>query len=279
MSRPLGQKGDVILTPASLKNEYALITGASDGLGREFASGLAALGMNLVLIARNEANLNEAARVLRLTSNQKVIVIPVDLTDPLAVDRIRETLQQNSIRVKVLVNNAGSGAWGPFEKMTPETYTQMIDLNLKAPVLLSKLLFEDLRSFKESAVINVSSLAAVQPVPFMSTYAATKSFMTHFSMALWNEWEKYGIYVQTLMPGAMATRFDEKSGGFNAPFHKDQVGDIVKLSLSALLKTQKPIVYAKGSWSQRAFRKILPLPFLIRQVGKVFSPSAQKKLK
>lgn len=258
-------------TQISLKNEYALITGASDGLGREFAIQLASMGMNLVLVARSEAGLNETSRLLQLGPQQKVLVIPADLTDLGSFGRIREVLTQNSVKIKVLVNNAGSGGWGQFESMTPDLYSKMIDLNVKAPVLLSELLFEDLSGQSGSVVINVSSMAAIQPVPYMSVYSATKSFMTHFSLALWNEWEKRGVYVQTLMPGAIATRFDDKNGGFQAPFPKDQVGDIVKMSLAELMTRRRPIVYAKRSWSQRAFRMWLPLPFLVREVGKVFS--------
>jgi hypothetical protein len=261
-----------MLAKTGLKGQYALITGASDGLGREFAVQLASLGMSLVLVARSEAKLHETVRMLRLAPDQKAVVVAADLTDPSSFDSIREVLRKNSIRIKLLVNNAGSGGWGQFETMSPELYGKMIDLNIKAPVLLSKLLFEDLSNSVASAVINVSSLAAIQPVPYMSVYAATKSFMTHFSLALWNEWEKRGVYVQTLMPGAIATGFDEKSGGFKAPFPKDQVSEIVKLSLTELLTSRRPIVYARRSWSQRAFRMWLPLPFLVREVGKVFKP-------
>jgi short-subunit dehydrogenase len=260
----------------SLKNDYALVTGASDGLGREFAIQLASMGMSLVLVARSEEGLNETARLLKLASHQKVLVLTADLTDPAAFGRIREFLARNSVRIKLLVNNAGSGGWGRFEDMTSDLYSKMIDLNVKAPVLLSELLFDELSSQPGSAMINVSSLAAIQPVPYMSVYAATKSFMTHFSLGLWNEWEKRGVYIQTLMPGAIATRFDDKNGGFKAPFPKDQVGDIVKMSLTELTTRRRPIVYAKRSWSQRAFRMWLPLPFLVREVGKVFSPQRSK---
>lgn len=263
-------------TQISLKNDYALVTGASDGLGREFAVQLASMGMSLVLVARSESGLNETARLLKLAANQKVLVLAADLTDPSAFGRIREFLAQNSVRIKLLVNNAGSGGWGKFEAMTPDLYSKMIDLNVKAPVLLSELLLDDLSYQAGSAIINVSSLAAIQPVPYMSVYAATKSFMTHFSLALWNEWEMRGVYVQTLMPGAIATRFDDKNGGFKAPFPKDPASEIVKMSLTELMTARRPIVYAKRSWSQRAFRMWLPLPFLVREVGKVFSPARSR---
>lgn len=263
-------------TQLSLKNDFALVTGASDGLGREFAVQLALMGMSLVLVARSEAGLNETARLLRLGVHQRVLVFAADLTDPASLGRIKEFLAQNSVRIKLLVNNAGSGGWGQFETMAPDLYSEMIDLNVKAPVLLSKLLFDDLSHQAGSAIINVSSLAAIQPVPYMSVYAATKSFMTHFSLALWNEWEKRGVYVQTLMPGAIATRFDDKNGGFKAPFAKDTAADIVKMSLTELSTSRRPIVYAKRSWSQRAFRMWLPLPFLVREVGKVFFPHRSK---
>lgn len=265
-----------MLNDSDLKESFALVTGASDGLGREFAFQLAALGMNLVLVARNETKLNETATQLRAASGRKVLVVPADLTDLRQLAAIKKTLRENSVRIKVLVNNAGSGAWGRFEQSTPETYSKMIDLNLKAPVLLAQLFFDDLSSFKKSAIINVSSLAAVQPVPFMSLYAATKSSLTHFGLALWSEWQKYGIFVQTLMPGAIETKFDEKSGGFKAPFRKDKVTDIVKLSLTDLMTAGNAIVYAKGSFSQRLFAKILPVSFLAREVAKVFNPDKRE---
>jgi len=268
--------GAVMRDPSSLQDTYALVTGASEGLGREFAFQLAALGMNLILVARNESKLNETAIQIRELTDRKVLVIPADLTDLAELQAIPKTLQQLSIHIKILVNNAGSGAWGHFENVSLEIDSKIIDLNLKAPILLSKLLFEDLRRSKDSAIINVSSMAAVQPVPFMSVYAATKSSLTSFSLALWKEWEKHGIYVQTLMPGAVDTGFDAKSGGFEAPFYKDSVSTIVKMSIDALLKNQKPVVYANGSTSQRLFAKFLPIRFLIHEVSKVFSPDIRK---
>jgi hypothetical protein len=261
-----------MLNRNTLKDSYALITGASQGLGREFAFQLAALGLNLVLVARSELDLKETAEALSQYSNQKIKLIPADLTKTDDLAYILKTLQRENIRIRILVNNAGSGYWGHFDKGHPETYARMIDLNVKAPVLLTHHLFEDLKSFEVSAVINVSSLASVQPVPYMSVYAATKSFLSHYGMALWAEWERQGIYVQTLMPGAIETKFDEKSGGFQAPFRKDSASEIVKLSLNELLGRRRPLVYAKRSFSQRAFRRLLPLPFLIREVAKVFLP-------
>lgn len=261
-----------MFTRSNLQNCYALITGASEGLGREFAFQLAALGMNLILVARDQGKLETVAGELRTQYQQKVLVIPADLTIESELASIKIFLQQQSIQLKLLVNNAGSGGWGKFEKVNFQTHSKMIDLNLKAPILLSQLVFDELCKVKESAIINVSSLAAVQPVPYMSVYAATKSGLTQFSLALGHEWKKYGIYVQTLMPGAIETNFDNKSGGFKAPFRKDSVNEIVKLALTELLGKCRPIVYARKSWTQRLFAKILPIGFLIGEVGKVFSP-------
>lgn len=259
-----------MLTESTFKGHYALVTGASAGLGRAFAEKIARMGMRLVLVARNVSDLNAVAEKLRVDFGSEVEVIACDLSRLDSLGEIRRRLDAKGIRVRLLVNNAGIGGWGDFENISDEVYSRMIDLNVKAPVLLSKLLLPDLRSFNESAIINVSSVASVQPVPFMAVYAATKSFLTHFSSALWNECEKYGIYVQTLMPGAIDTGFDEKSGGFKAPFKKDSVQDVVELSIANLMK-KKPLVYAKGSLLQRFFALALPRPFLIREVGKVFS--------
>ena len=261
-----------MFTRSNLKDSYALVTGASEGLGREFAFQLADLGLNLVLVARDQEKLNAVKASVEAKYQRKVLTISLDLTNQAQLLNLKNTVEKESIQIKILVNNAGSGGWGHFEKSSFEVTSKMIDLNLKAPILLSQLLFSDLCKNKESAIINVSSLAALQPIPFMAVYAATKSALTQFSMAVWLEWEKQGIYVQTLMPGGIETKFDDKSGGFKAPFKKDSVSDIVKLSLTELLGKRRAIVYAKKSWSQRLFAKILPLSFLVREVGKVFSP-------
>ena len=264
-----------MFTPDQLKNQYALVTGASEGLGREFALQLATIEMIPVLVGRTESKLKEAAQDIQQKTGKECFTITADLSRQADLEKAIASLRDKSIQIRVLVNNAGSGYWGHFENADVDMLTGMVDLTVKAPIFLAHALFEDLRSFKNSAVINVCSVAALQPVPYMSVYAATKSFMADFSMALWKEWAPYGIYVQTLMPGAIDTKFDEKSGGFQAPFRKDTASTIVSLSLNALMTDQKPLVFAKGSLMQKIFARVLPTAFLVREVAKVFSPKAR----
>ena len=241
-----------------LKGQWALVTVGSEGIGREFAHQLAGLGMNLVIVARTESKLRLAEESLKKQFDCKVLVITEDLTDPFSFARILEKLKQNSIKVKILVNNAGVGA-----------------LNVKAPVLLSQLLFEDLRNHDESAIINVSSIAAYKPTPYMSVYAATKSFLMSFSQGLWAEWGKHGIRVQTLAPKTTDTESSKKPGNFQTTETKDTAETVVRQSLRALFAyNQKIVVPVKGTLFSRILAKILPAKVWIRQVAKIFNPKS-----
>lgn len=257
----------------ALKGHYALITGGSEGLGREFAGQLAARGLHLVLVARDEIKLRAAADELQNKYAVKVVVVPADLSLAEEVRKMKATVDALGVRVRVLVNNAGCGGWGAFAERPPHTSMQIIDVNVKAPVLLAQMFFDHLRESR-GYVINVASVAALQPIPYMAVYAASKSFLANFGIALWEEWRTEGIHVQTLMPGAVRTAFDEKSGGFVAPFARAPVSEVVQRSLLNLMNPRRPLVYFRGSLAQRFFARVLPTKMLVKEVAKVFRPKS-----
>jgi short-subunit dehydrogenase len=254
---------------------WALVTGASSGIGREFACRLAAEGLNLVLVARREPQLATLADELARRHGCRTLVVPADLGDPLAAQAIRRQIKAKGVTIRLLVNNAAAGRWGPFEDTPAETYEAMIRLNVAAPVSLCYRFLADLASYPSSAVINVSSPAAFQPVPYMAVYAASKAFVQSFSQALHGEWQGRGILVQTLVPGPTESEFDEKAGAYDSALTADRADPAVAVqaALAHLDRDRPVVVSAKGTVKQRLFAALAPPRMVIREVGKMFRPA------
>ncbi len=183
----------------------ALITGASSGIGREFAFLLAEKGYDLVLVARNEAKLEEIASKLEEAFNVSVKVIVKDLSSESASFELFESLKNEEINI--LINNAGFGKYGDFLKFSAETYMQMINLNILTLTLLTRLFGERMKKKREGKILNVSSTAAFQPLPRFAVYAATKAYVLSLSEALHYEFAKFGVTVTVLCPGPTKTNF------------------------------------------------------------------------
>lgn len=259
------------------KGDWALVTGASSGIGAEFARQLAAAGMRLVLVARREERLQALAEALRRDHGADTRVVVADLADPLAPAAVRRRLAAEQIRIRLLCNNAGAGRWGRFEEGESVQYGGMTALNTAAPVAMCREFFDDLASFGQSAVINLSSAAAYQPVPYMAVYAANKAFLHSFSQALHGEWKAHGVLVQTLVPGPTATEFDDKAGAYaSALVGRGSVDEVVRASLAALARGTAVVNVAKGTYKQRLFAGLFPASMVIREVGKMFKPPADK---
>jgi short-subunit dehydrogenase len=261
---------------SDLKGDWALVTGASSGIGHEFASQLAQAGLNLVLVARREDRLQALAASLGQDHGIATRVIAADLAESGAAERIQGQLAGAGIRVRLLCNNAGAGRWGRFEGGTAADYDKINALNTSALVAMCHAFFGDLASFRGSAVINVSSAAAYQPVPYMAMYAASKAFVQSFSQALHGEWKEHGILVQTLVPGPTESEFDAKAGAYeSAVTRRDTPAQVVRASLQGLESEVPVVTAAKGTYKQRFFAGLFPPAMVIREVGKMFKPPAQ----
>jgi short-subunit dehydrogenase len=188
-----------------------LVTGSSGGIGLVFARALAAKKAHLVLVARTKTKLDALASELRAAHGVTVTPVVEDLGRPGAAKRVHDAITRAGIAVDVLVNNAGLGVHGGFEDLTLAEHRETIDLNVTALVELTHVFIAELLE-RKGGVINVSSIAAFQPIPFFSTYAASKAFVQSFSEALWGEYRKRGLRVLALCPGATDTGFFVKSG-------------------------------------------------------------------
>jgi len=219
-------------TATVAKDNFALITGASGGIGACFARALAARGRNLVLVTRSKDKLEALRSEIAAKHSLRIEVIEQDLSEEGAAQRLAATLTERGIAVDLLVNNAGFGAHGQFWKLPLDRQVMMLRLNIVTLTELTHLLLPGMVERRGGGIINISSTASFQPVPYTSVYAATKAYVTSFSMGLAEEVGEYGVKVLALCPGGTATNFFDAGqfskinlpGGFQSPEKVVEVG-------------------------------------------------------
>ncbi len=190
---------------------YALITGASKGIGKAIARELASRNINLLLVARSESLLQDLATDLTKEFGIQVYVMAIDLAVPSAPAAIMQWVNNYAYNVNILVNNAGYGLSGPFEQYTATENQDMMQVNMSVPLALTSLLLPQLRQQPQSYILNIASSAAYQAVPGLAVYAATKSFILSFSRGLQYELRKTNVSVTVVSPGGTATDFASRA--------------------------------------------------------------------
>lgn len=193
------------------RGRWALVTGASAGIGEAFARALASRGMHVVLCARREARLRELASALSAAHGVETAVVAADLAREGETARVwAEATTGRSIAL--LVNNAGFGLKGPFVELSLGRQAEMVRLNCIAPMELAHLALREMRGRGGGGIVNVASIAGYQPIPGMAAYAATKAFLATLSEALTVESADAGVRVVNLSPGAVPTEFQSVAG-------------------------------------------------------------------
>jgi short-subunit dehydrogenase len=195
----------------------ALITGASSGLGVEFAELLAAQKVDLVLAARRREPMEELATDLRRNYGVDVLVEAIDLASPGAATRLKSGLDARSIPIDILVNNAGYGLHGEFLETPIERTVDMIQLNITALTELTYLFGREMATRRSGHILLLASLLALQAVPSYAAYAATKAYVLALGEALHDELRPHGVVVTSLCPGHTATGFDAEAGATATP--------------------------------------------------------------
>ena len=216
---------------------YALVTGASRGLGCAFARALAARKHDLVLVARSVAKLEALANELRTAHGIHVETIPLDLAVAGAGQRLADELTKRELEIDLLVNNAGFGDQGRFLELPLERQLQGINLQNATVVELTYRLAPAMVRRKQGGIITVSSMAGFQPIPFAAVYSATKAFLTTFSLALDAEVYRSGIRVVTLCPGRLRVAEEDvenRQARKNFPGGEQSHEDVVNAALRAL---------------------------------------------
>lgn len=216
---------------------YALVTGASRGLGRCFARTLAARKQNLVLVARSGEKLETLRRELQTAHGIEVESIPFDLAQTGAGQHLADELTRRDLEIELLVNNAGFGDQGRFHQLSLERQVQSISLQNATVVELTYRLLPAMIEQKRGGIITVSSMAGFQPIPFASVYSATKAFLTTFSLALEAELKRYGVRVVTVCPGRLQVAPEDVGDGSERkkfPDDEQKHEDVVNEALEKL---------------------------------------------
>jgi len=248
----------------------ALITGASSGIGRELAWELAPHAHALILVARRIERLDELKSQIALEFPKvNIFVYGLDLRGEQETDAFVQWLGENNLRVNFLVNNAGHGDYGDFESGDWSRFQSMIDLNITALTRLTHRLLPVLKSFEDSAILNVSSIAGFIPIPHFAVYAATKAYVTSFSEALRIELRDTGVSVTTLCPGPTETEFNQvarrasEDNSGTPDFLRVPVRLVARKGLEAVARDQARVIPGWKVAAGVALVSLLPV-FLLR---------------
>jgi hypothetical protein len=230
-------------------SKTALITGASSGIGAEFARIFAKKGYHLVLVSKS---MKSATELLQELPGADPYVIERDLTETSAPKDVYDELKERGIKVDVLVNNAGFGDFGLFHELKLERQIQMIDLNVRALTELTYLFGKDMVARRSGKILNVASTASFQPVPLFSVYAATKHYVLAFSEGIANEWKSFGVTVTALCPGPTKTNFFKVAAAEKGKLSKQKragAHDVALFGYKAMQKGKTVVVFgAKNSF-------------------------------
>ncbi len=256
------------------KDNFALITGASSGIGACFARALAARGMPLALVARSKDKLEALKNEIVAQHSLRIEVIEQDLSLEGAAERLAAVLKQRGIAVDLLVNNAGFGAHGEFWELPLDRQVKMLHLNIVTLTELTHLLLPAMVERRQGGIINVSSTASFQPVPYTSVYSATKAYVTSFSLGLAEEAGEYGVKVLALCPGGTATNFFDAGqyskrsfpGGLQSP------EEVVEEGLRAFDRGRSLAVARFINRLMIFVQRLAPRRLVAREAGDMFRP-------
>lgn len=229
-----------------LKGQYALITGASQGLGFAFAEEFARLGMNLILVALPGQDLAQSAAALSRRYDVRADAIELDLTASDSVETLVDEVAQSGVPVSVLINNAGVGYNSRFDQSTLRQNEACILLNNLALVKLTRLMLPLLRQQPRAYLLNVASLAAFFPMPFMPVYAPSKAFITQFTLGLREELRGTPVSVSVLCPNGIRTNRENRAkieaGGLAARLTCLDADQVARVAVSGLLRGRATII-------------------------------------
>ena len=256
------------------KGRWALITGASAGIGKTFAEDLAAGGSNLVLTARRLDRLEELAANLRKEHGVKVECFAADLEFAGAPDEIFAFTEGNKMTVDLLINNAGFGAYGEFAQVDRAKQAAMVRVNCGAVVQLTHLYLAGMVSRRRGDVLILASTASFQGVPYMSVYAASKAFDLLFAEGLAEEVKKYGVRVCALCPGSTESEFHSVANSpTDRPGRSVQTAEaVVRTGLDALIAGKHSVVSGLPNRMSVVLQRLVPRRTVTAIAEKMFRP-------
>ncbi len=249
------------MSPSPWKDRTALVTGASSGLGADFARHLARDGVNLVLVARRTEALETLKAELASYTTVQVDLLSMDLGAPGASERLYQTVRDMGLRVDVLINNAGFGLYGEYMAIPAEKERAMIELDVLVPMALTRLFGQDMLTRREGWILQVASIGGYQPNPLYASYGAAKAFILNWGEAVHHEWRHSGVRVSVLSPGITATEFLKVSGQKATPYQRLVMMDsptVTRVGLKALAKSKASVVPGFLNKLTLFFNRLLP---------------------
>ena len=242
---------------------YALITGASKGIGKSIAVQMAARKIDLLLVARNEAALKELSEELQAKHGIQIKYLATDLSISTSPQQVYNWCRQNNYTVQYLINNAGYGLSGLFENYALRDYLNMMEVNMNTLVALCHLFLPSLKDQPKAYIMNIASSAAYQAVPYLTVYAATKSFVLQFSRGLNYELRKTSVSVTCISPGATKTGFDARANLGpkalkTAQKFQMQPEDVAKQSVEAMFSRKTEVITGMLNRLSASFAWLLP---------------------
>jgi uncharacterized protein len=269
--------GSVVLRNA-FQGKWALVTGASAGIGEALAVELAAAGANLVLTARRVDRLKALAARLAKEYKIQTQVIPADLAAPAAPKQLFDATEGRGTPVDILINNAGFGYYGEFINGDPAWQRTMVDVNCAAVVELTRLFLPRMIERRRGDIMIVASTAAYQPVAYMATYAATKAFDRMLAEALAEETARYGIRVSALCPGPTESEFGEVAGARTGESRKFQSAqEVARLGLEGMVQGKHWLIPYAGGRIQVFLQRFVPRRTVTGAAEKMFRPDSVKE--
>jgi short-subunit dehydrogenase len=253
--------------------KWALITGASAGIGLELAKQLAAGGANLILTARRSDRLQKLAADLSAKNHVEVEIFAADLALPQAPAEIFAFTSSKRIEVELLVNNAGFGAFGLNHEIDEPRLLEMIQVNCSAVVSLTRLYVPGMVERRHGDVLIVASIAAFQALPFNSVYAATKAFDLLFAEGIAEEVQPFGVNVCALCPGSTTTEFQQVAQQPDRIFRSAETAEkVARVGLAALARGKSSVVSGATNTLMMEAERLAPRRFIVKMAGRMMRP-------
>lgn len=259
---------------------FAIVTGASRGIGAEYARALAGQGYDLLLIGRDVTRLETLRQELQNVTQREIWVESLDLSQPQAAQTLYDLARSYRSEVSLLINNAGFGRYGDFADMPLASIQNMLQLHINTIVESIRLFLPAMLDRKQGAIITVASVAGFFPIPYMTGYAATKAFLIAFSKGLARETQGQGVTIQVCCPGFTDTDFHQSAG--HQPkqvFFAQSARQVVQTSLQALQSKRTLVTIG---WQGRLalwISKIIPRSIIMAITGKAVKPPSSTHVK
>ena len=255
--------------------KWALVTGASAGIGTALAEELARGGTNLVLTARRRERLEELAQKLVAAHKIQTKIFVADLAEADAPEKIFQFTKEQGIEVELLINNAGFGAYGEFRTVETRRLLEMVQVNCAAVVHLTRLYLPEMVARRHGDVLILASTAAFQSVPYISTYAATKAFDLLFAEGLAEEMKPYGIRICALCPGSTESEFADVAGQTHIAAtraNRETAEKVARTGLRAIAAGKSYVISGLGNYLGVLGQRLVPRRFVAGIAARMFRP-------